>query len=318
MKRQQQTTDFLEMLHMLVKENTGLIDSLRIMSAEGIAGDLRKTAEGILNSMKHGRSFSDGISLLPPKSFSLDPMYISLLRAAEATGTIGEILDSIISDLKRKDKTRQNVLNVMAYPAIIIALACAGTLALIFKGIPFFESAGFLSKNVIQTATQGMILGGLFLLVSAALMIFVFYRIFSEDSPQFKIFYLFSFLLRGNIPLLEALSQCMNSFGPSKEGRTLLAVKNEIARGVGFHKAFLKSSISSPYITGWLAIANENGDLEGACHKIAAYFSAKDTQRREAAARFVEPAAIILTGIYLLILVQAVILPILTHAGGII
>jgi type IV pilus assembly protein PilC len=317
MNRRQNTLNFLDMLHMLVKENTGLIDALRVMSAEGIEPGTRGTAENILDSMKRGKSFPDGISLLPADSFILDPLYVSLLRAAEATGTISEILGSITADLKRKDSARRSVLNIMAYPAVIVALACLGTLALIFKGIPLFASAGFLSENALETAKYGMAFAGVFLLASAALMASVFYRVFWRDSPQFKIFYLFSFLLRGNIPLLEALSQCISSFGVSREGRALLAVKNEITRGTQFHKAFGKSGLASPYITGWLSIASENGDLEGACHRIAGYFSARDAQRREMASRFAEPLAIALTGIYLLILIETAILPILTRAGGI-
>jgi type IV pilus assembly protein PilC len=311
MNKRQNIIYFLDMLRMLVAENTSLIDALRIMSTEGIEPPIRKMAQDIINSMKHGRSFSNGTSLI------LDPLYVSLLRAGEATGTISEILRDIIFDLKRKTNTKRTILNIMIYPSIIIVLACLGTMVIIFKGIPLFASAGFLSENVIKTAARGIIFAGIFLLLSAVCMMYLFYRIFWKDSPQFKIFYLLSFLLRGNIPLLDALSQCISSFGESKEGRALLAVKNEITRGIAFHKAFMKSSIASPHISGWLSIANENGDLDGACHKIAAYFSNKDTQRREIAARFVEPAVIILTGIYLLILVQLIILPVLTHAGGI-
>jgi type IV pilus assembly protein PilC len=133
---------------------------------------------------------------------------------------------------------------------------------------------------------------------------------------EFRIFYLLSFLLEGNITIPDALSQCITGMGESKQGRALVAIKKEIASGTRLSQAFARSAVFSSYVSGWLAIADESGNIGEACRNISAYYQKRDAQIRHIASKCIEPAFIIVTGIYLLILIQSVILPILTHAGG--
>jgi hypothetical protein len=204
----------------------------------------------------------------------------------------------------------------MLYPAIIITAACTGTALIIFKGIPIFTDAGFLSGAVLDSAIAGIIFAGIFLFVCGGLLFVVYYQILGRDSVEFRIFYLLSFLLQGNVTVHDALSQCIAGMGESKQGRALVMIKKEIASGTRLPQAFARSSVFSSYISGWLAIADESGNIGEACRNIAAYYQKRDSRIRYIAAKCIEPAVIIITGIYLLILIQAVILPLLTHAGG--
>jgi type IV pilus assembly protein PilC len=132
------------------------------------------------------------------------------------------------------------------------------------------------------------------------------------------VFYLLSLLLENHIPVHEALSRCVVLMGESRFGRALAAVRGDVASGVRFSRAFARHSLFSPYIAGWLSVADSSGDIAGACGHIASWVQKRDEARRALASRCLEPAVIVITGVYLLILIQAVVLPILTHAGAVV
>jgi type II secretory pathway component PulF len=316
MRREPYTAGFVDMLLTLIRGNTGLADALRIMSQEGIEKAVRESAEELLASTKKGRSLSAAMALCTGK-VRFSPLYLTLIRAAELTGSIEGVLAGIREDIQRKQAARELVTTVMIYPVCIVAVAFIGTIVIIVKGIPLFSQGGFLSGPVLENAVTGVVLAGVVLLACGTLLILVYYRIFGSDSAEYRMFYLLAFLLQNNITLPEALSQSIAAMEGTKQGKALVHIKKDIAAGVRVSRAFSRSAIVSPYITGWLTVADESGDLAAVCRTIAEYFQRQDRRTRERAAKFVEPAAIIITGLYLLILILTVIVPILTHAGGI-
>jgi type II secretory pathway component PulF len=304
------------MLLTLIRGNMSLTDALHIMSREGIEPAIRESAEELLGATKKGRSLSAGMGMLREGKVRFSPLYLTLIRAAELTGSLEGVLTSIGTDIHRRQAARELIGTVMIYPVLIIAVAFAGTLVMIVKGIPLFTRGGFLSGPLLENAVAGCIVAGVFLLSAGALLLLLCYHMFGKDSAEFRIFYLLAFLLRNNITLPEALSQSIAAMAGTKQEQALVRIKQDITAGVRVSRAFSRSTLVSPYITGWLTVADESGDLAGACGTIAEFFRQRDKRRRERAAKFVEPAAIMITGSYLLILILTVILPILTHAGG--
>ncbi|MDR0601197.1 MAG: type II secretion system F family protein [Treponema sp.] len=316
MNRSSAALRFTELLLSLVGGNASLIDALSVLSRDGMEPPIRETASALLLLMKKGVGFSDALAMLAPGKIRFAPLYITLLGASEMTGSIVAALEKIVLDLRRGRQSRETLTGVMVYPALIILAALAGTIVLVAKGIPLFVRAGMLSGAFLDTAFWGIVFAGVFLFVSEGLLLCIYFRIFGRDSPEYRIFYLLSLLLENHITLGDALTQCIVTVGETKYGRALLAVKNDVASGVRFSRAFAKSALFSPYVSGWLSIADANGNIGEACRNIALYFEKRDERVRNVAARCMEPAVIIITGIYLLILVQTVILPVLTHAGG--
>ncbi|MDR1506807.1 MAG: type II secretion system F family protein [Treponema sp.] len=318
MKRETATLHFTELLLSLLKGSTGLVDALHILSRDGIEKDVRESAVELLLIMKRGRGFSDSLRAIKNGRVFFNPLYSTLITAAELTGNIQSVLERILNDLQRKQKARDNVLSILLYPAAIVFIAIAGTILIIVKGLPFFIQGGFLSGDVLQNAITGILVAGTVLLSGGGTLFFFYFKIFYFDSPEFRIFYLLDFLVKSNIPLVDALAQCIVSIGNTKYSAALVSVKKDISSGVPFSTAFAKTKLFSPYVLGWLSVADTQGDIALICGNISGYYAGKDSKHRELASRLIEPAVIIVTGIYLLIIMLTVILPILTYAGGVI
>ena len=317
MKSSTVTLRFSELLLVLLKGKTSLMDALYILANDGIESSIKDSAYALLTMMKKGKSLSDSLRMIQSGKVFFEPLYLSLIAAGELTGNIETVLGRIVIDLQRKQRAKENAVNILIYPAVIVLLAVIGTIAIIVKGIPFFVSGGLISANVISDAKLGIAFAGTVLLTGGSALFLSYFKIFNNDSPESKIFYLLDLLLGSNVTMLDALSQCFLSLGESKFGKALLKIKKDISSGKSFSGAFAATKRFSAYVLGWLSIADKHGNLIVICESLSDYYAQKDNKKREAAAKLIEPAVIVLVGIYILIIITTVVLPLLNFGGGI-
>jgi len=316
-KRATAALRFSELLLALLRGKTGLLDALSILAREGIEKPVRENALSLLKIMKKGKGLSESMRIIGEEKVFFEPLYITLIAAAELTGSIEAVLGRIASDLQRKQQAKDNLINILIYPITIVFLAIAGTIGIILKGMPLFISAGLLSAVIVEDAKTGIGLAGLVLLLGGGALFFVYFKIFNDDSPESRIFYLLDFLMKSNISLTDALSQCVMSLGHTKYGSALVKIKKDIVSGISFSEAFARTKCFSPYVLGWLSIADINGNLNEISGSVRDHYLQKESKFREVAAKLIEPAVIVLVGIYVLIIMATVILPILSYSGGI-
>ena len=104
---------------------------------------LRKVLVELRSSVESGDDFSTALAKYP-KLF--DHTYISLVKASEATGTLGEMLDQIAEYLRKESDARGKVRAAMAYPSVMMCMAVCVTIFLLTfilpKFIPLFKSKG--------------------------------------------------------------------------------------------------------------------------------------------------------------------------------
>ena len=316
MDKAARTLRFVEMLLALLEGHTNLTDAARILSGESMEKPVRDTAEKLLAVLKKGRSFAEGLAAASRGTLLFPPLYEEILRPAEQTGAVDKALARIAEHLRRTIKAREAVAAALAYPTAVVLIALAGTAFLLWKGLPLFAGAGMLPDDFLARARSSVIFAGVFLLASGAVAAFACYRLIARESPPSRIFYELSFLLEGKIPLPDALSSCIMSMGNTKWGRALARAKWDIASGGRLARAFADSGVFPAYITGWLAVGDRNGEIETVCRRIADYYRNRDERGSAAAMRLAEPLFIVITGAYLVMLIQGVILPVLTRAGG--
>ena len=64
-------------------------------------------------------------------SKQFDKTYISLIKASEQTGSMGQMLETVATYLRSQLETRQKIRAAMAYPAVMAVLAIAAIVALV-------------------------------------------------------------------------------------------------------------------------------------------------------------------------------------------
>ena len=96
---------------------------------------LRKILAELKSAVEGGEDFSAALARYP-KLF--DRTYVSLVKASEATGAMGEMLDRVATYLRKEVETRGKVRAAMAYPMVMMVMALGVTIFLLTYILPKF------------------------------------------------------------------------------------------------------------------------------------------------------------------------------------
>lgn len=130
-------------LSIMVETGITLSVALSSIAQEEQNPTLRSLLNDLKKSVESGDDFSTALAR-HPKVF--DKTYISLIKASEATGKLGEMLDRVAAYLRKEVETRGKVRSAMAYPAVMMAVATAVTIFLLTYILPKFTPL-FLSRG---------------------------------------------------------------------------------------------------------------------------------------------------------------------------
>lgn len=127
---------FTTELSVLLNAGLPLDRSLAIVAEVSGSPEMKKTTESVLASVHDGLSFSDSLSR-HPKVFTR--LYVNMVRAGEASGTIGTVLDQLNEVLRVTKELRDHVVSAMIYPAILSLTGLASIILLFTFVLPKFS-----------------------------------------------------------------------------------------------------------------------------------------------------------------------------------
>lgn len=113
---------FTEQLALLLGAGMTLDEALGILERRMKHPKLQGLAKGLHTALVEGRSLSQALREYP-KIFS--PLYINMVAAGEASGTLGEILKRLVSYLGEVKEIRDKVQQALAYPALLVVMGVA-------------------------------------------------------------------------------------------------------------------------------------------------------------------------------------------------
>ena len=99
-------------------------DALNTLSSRETSQDQDAIVAELRDDIVQGASLSEALAQ-HPASFST--LYVSMVRAGEASGTLPEVLERLCSHYERVQEAREKVMMALVYPAIIM-LVGAGTM----------------------------------------------------------------------------------------------------------------------------------------------------------------------------------------------
>ena len=137
---------------------------------------LRKIVSELKTSVEAGGDFSAALALYPRL---FDKTYVSLIKASEATGSLGAMLDRIATYLRKELEMRQRVRAAMAYPGVMMVVASGVTIFLLTfilpKFTPLFKAKGtkLPGATVLMMSLSDALLGGWYLWLAAAVLLVI-------------------------------------------------------------------------------------------------------------------------------------------------
>lgn len=299
----------------LVEALTALIDQLEQPELKGAFTDAR-------DKVREGTSFAD--ALRPhPKYFS--PLYVNMVAAGEASGTLDVVLQRLAEFLDAQAKLKGKVTSALAYPIVMAALSMVIIAVMmtvvvpkvtsIFEGfgeaLPWYTTALIWTSGVFTNYWWLLIM-----LIVGGVYGFRKWKATEEGLEKWDRFVLriplfgnlllmvavarfartLSTLLRSGVPVLQAMQITRNVLGNVELMKVVDVARESVREGEGLSKPLKASGRFPPIVTHMIAIGERSGQLEEMLEHVAAAYDQQVDVRVQAMTSLLEPLIIVVMG----------------------
>lgn len=326
---------FLRQFATLIRAGVGLVEAVHTLAAQTEKKQFRKVLEEIEADIRNGIQLSEAASR-HPKVF--EPLFISMVRAGEASGSMEIIFDRLAFFYEKSYYTKEKVKSAMAYPLVMLVLAIGVTVYLLTNVVPtfvgMFQSLNAelpaitkLVLNVSNSITytwyiyiiSGMISWVIFHIFAtteygrkfldyAKLKMPVFGRLFQKSSLA-RMSRTLSTLFASSVPILQALSIVEEVVDNKVIGDTLANARDSLRQGQPLSEPLKGSWVFPPLVTRMISIGEETGALETMLDKIADFYEAEVDNQVDKIKALIEPIMIVILAVLIGTIVLAIMIP---------
>ena len=142
---------FATQLSVMLDSGVVLSDAIEAIAGQMRQSVFREVVEDLAGRIRNGESFSAALTAYPG---IFNSMFISMVKASEASGRMSEMLDVLSGYLNSDADTRKQIKSAMIYPLAMLLMAVAATGSLMFFVLPRFtriyESRGSALPGLTQ------------------------------------------------------------------------------------------------------------------------------------------------------------------------
>ncbi|OGC09967.1 hypothetical protein A3J90_02820 [candidate division WOR-1 bacterium RIFOXYC2_FULL_37_10] len=326
---------FVRQLSTILAAGVPLLESLDAVYEQVQSPNFKKIILGMRHDIEGGASFSDALSI-NKKVFGA--IFISMVKAGERAGILGEVLDRVANLLETDFDNRQKIKSAMRYPMMVISALIIAFAVVITFVIPQFSKLYSSFKTELPLPTR-ILLGINYILVNYWLyiimiliaIIFLLKRVLETEQgriwgdrfilavpifgPLIKKLILARFsrmlssMLKSGIPIVEALNISRDTIENVILSNVVASVKDEVVKGSGLTEPMKNAKVFPPLVIQMVAIGEKSGSLEAMLSKVADYFDRDSDYTIRNLTPLIEPLLILMLGGLVLLLALGVFLP---------
>jgi len=149
--RQDDILYFANQLAVMVDTGVPLTEALDAIAAQTDHSGMKAMLDAIADRVKGGEEFSRALEHYP-KQFSR--LFVAMMRASEASGTMGVMLRRVCDYMAQERDTVKRVKGAMVYPVCMLTFCAAVVIALLVFVLPRFKSVYAAKGAVLPAPTQ--------------------------------------------------------------------------------------------------------------------------------------------------------------------
>lgn len=275
--------------------------------------------QGIRDDVRGGKALSQA---LDARREIFSRFYINIVRAGEAGGALGVVLQRLTDTMERNKELRETVKSALIYPVILIGVAVASVMILLIYVVPQFQQTFAQAGKALPLPTLAVIFVGTFLkkwwwaLVAAVALAVAWFRrklgqaafrgrfdarmlalplvgdlVAKVEVARFA--RTLATLLGNGVTLLAGLSIVKETMGNAVLGASLDGVTARLREGRGFGRPLAETGHWPKLATQMILVGEESGRLEEMLGRVADVY---DREVQVAIKRFLailEPALIL-------------------------
>lgn len=335
---------FSRQLSTLVSAGLPILASLRNVAEQTTNSQLKEVGLEITKEVSGGKSLAEAIAKYPD---IFDPTYVSLIQTGEESGKLDVALEKL-SDQSDKDSALvRKIISALVYPIIVIVVLIAIIAFMMVVVIPevktIYEQFGGLDKlpfitKLMIAMSEGVVKYWMFVLVGLVGSI-LWIRWYSRTNTgrrqidDFKLripffgtlikkFYMTQFartasiLIGGGVAYVQALENLAEGINNHLVSADIKKATEAVKGGSQLSTALEDSPYFLPTLLNLISIGEESGTLEEMLERAADVYEKEVENQIETLTNALEPALIVVVGIFGVFVIFAVLLPIYNLVGN--
>ena len=303
--------------------DTGLpiLTALDLLAENATKPRLRRALEAARQRIREGNSLHDALS----ETGQFPGIYLNMIRAAETSGTVVEVLRQLASYLDREAELRGRLKGALIYPAFLVVLATAVVVFLMVAIIPKF------TKVLVQMgvelpwptralmATSDFVISYWYLLVLAVVGVVGGIWALARDeelrlrfdglllalpglgtligkASMSRLCFVLGSLLHGGIAIVEALDVAGRTAGNRRVAAAVVDARKQIVGGRGIADALEHTGAMPSLILQMVSIGEATGNLDEVLIRVSELYDQQVARATAGLLKLVEPAMIVVLG----------------------
>ncbi len=331
----QDVIDFSRQLATLIESGVTILTALELLEGQASRAAFRKVIAGLVEELRGGSSLSQALSKYP-QAFSYT--YCQVIKASEQAGNFEVGLRQIVGYMEKQAATAKRIRSAMAYPALVLLMACGVFALLITVALPplvgLFTSLGaelpWTTRLLIATADfvinyKLYLLEGLLILT---ILIFGFMRLpavkLTIDRFMLKIPLIgtiniqrnmcqfcqtTAMLLRAGLLLPQIMNVVIQTVGNRIIRQALREVRDKLVQGQGLSQPMAAVDLFPRLLVEMVVVGEKTGTIDSTLATLADFYEQRVDQRINTLISMIEPTLTILVGLVVAFIALSMITP---------
>ncbi|HHP51497.1 MAG TPA: type II secretion system F family protein [Moorella mulderi] len=326
----------------LLEAGVPLLPSLKVLERQAENRRLKECLGAVAAEVQKGRSLG---SALGDHKGMLPEIFLSMVGAGEASGTLDRALDRLAQYFERQADLAEKIRTATAYPLLVAGVAVITAIATLVFVVPIFEGI-FKQMDVPLPLPTRVVMGlsytlihywYLFLLVLGGGGLTLRYLMGTpagkacwdrlllrvplmgellKKGAVARFASTLSTLLATGVPLLQSLEIAGNVLGLAPGVREVQLMQEGVRRGERLSTLMARGNFFSPLAVSMVAVGEESGRLDGLLAKVGQFFEREVETTINRFSTLIEPFLIIGVGVLVGLIALSIYLPLFSLPGA--
>jgi type IV pilus assembly protein PilC len=273
-----------------------------------------------------------------------DVTYVSMIKAAEKTGTTPETLKELAAYIEAAVSVRRKIRSAMIYPIVVLGIAFGvGALMVIFVVPTFSELYGSLGQKLpaptrflLRLSSLFRSYGFLVLLALAAMgatphllrrtpagrriidrlvLVLPVFGVLAQKFAAARFARTFGSLIRSGVPVLSALDISAGAAGNAIVSEAILRARASVEQGNPLSLGFTGQRVVPAAMVDMLRTGEQTGRIDEMLLSMAQYYEEEVNTMVAGLTALLQPLLIVIVGIIVTVLAVGALMPLLQAPG---
>jgi type IV pilus assembly protein PilC len=320
----------------LIESGVSVVSSLIILEEQTEDKNLAVVVAEVRADVESGVILSVALAR-HPRVFSR--LYVSMVEAGEASGTLDLVLDRVAAQIEKETKIKRRVKGAMIYPTLVLAFASLVLTGMLLFLVPIFVDIFKQLHGQLPMLTQLVVNASnllrhywfiIFPLVGLSIWGFFRWKRSESGRPAWDRFKLrvpmrigetvrkitmarfsrtLATLMGAGVDIIKALEITGQTTGNAVIEGALADVRAKVHEGVPIAQPLAENEVFPPMVSQMVKIGEETGELEKMLEKIADFYEEEVDASIQSLTSIIEPIMMIGVGVMVGIIIISMYLP---------